>query len=95
MIDPEIEALARALLKEAGTDPDILVQPGDPHIYGTPNGRAFMIMPEAGTPLWRLYIPMARQALDAARRVIAQSQVMPESLVIPAGANGAAPMAAE
>ena len=64
----EIEHLARELLKLGGSDPDTLVQVGEPHIYGTPHGRAFMVMPEAATQLWRLYIPAAKSALDTVRK---------------------------
>ena len=62
LIEPEIEQLARELVKDGGADPDTLVQVGDVHMYGTPQGRAFMVTPGAAVPLWRLYIVAARKA---------------------------------
>jgi hypothetical protein len=76
-IEPEIEELARGLVKDGGADPDIMVQAGDPHIYGTPQGRAIMVMPGAAVPLWRMFIPAARKALALADSIRARRTPAP------------------
>lgn len=69
-VDADIEWLAKQLITMGGSDPNTLVQVGQPHVYGTPNGPAFMVLPGAETPLWRLYIPAARAALDLATGLV-------------------------
>lgn len=67
VIEFEVEKMARTIVTAGGLDPDTLVQLGDPRVYGTPLGRAFMVMPGAEEPLWRSYVPMARASLALAR----------------------------
>lgn len=63
-VEPRIEKMARALLKAGGADPDQLVQVGRPQMYGTPQGEAFAVVPEAATPLWRMYITAAKTTFE-------------------------------
>lgn len=96
-IEPEIERLARSLVDAGGADPDTLVQPGRPVIFGTPHGQAVKVNPDALLPLWRFYIGAARMALG-----IAQEQARKTEYAKPVSAldapewtggvtNGAAP----
>ena len=66
-VDPDVEQYARALIQAGGADPDTLVQPGQPVIFGTPQGNAFKVNPDTLQPLWRFYIQAAKIGLEIAR----------------------------
>ena len=68
-VEPRIEKMARALVKAGGADPDQLLQPGRPQMFGTPQGEAFAIVPEAATPMWRFYIKAAQVTLEIAQGI--------------------------
>lgn len=72
-VAPEIERMAREMLIANNADPDLLVQPGTPQIYGTPGGEVFMVVPGAEQPLWRFYINAATKFLDLAKKISAES----------------------
>ncbi len=69
-VDPDVEKLAKAFVDHGGADIEIMVQPGNPNMYGTPMGPAFMVVPDAAVPLWRMYIPAAKLALELATKVL-------------------------
>jgi len=69
------EKLARELILSCKGDPDMMVQPGTPQVYGTPQGDAFAVTAGAAVPLWKLYQPMARKVLAIAREVDAQDKI--------------------
>lgn len=73
-VEPKLERFARQFIINSGGNPDQLVQPGTPRGFGTPMGDAFAIIPEAATPLWRMYISVARVAMDLARTVDVEPQ---------------------
>lgn len=68
-VDKRIEKMARALVKAGGADPDQLLQAGRPQMYGTSQGEAFAVVPEAATPMWRFYITAARTTLEIAAKI--------------------------
>lgn len=69
------ERLARELILSCKGDPDMMVQPGTPQVYGTPQGDAFAVAPGAAVPLWKLYQPMARKVLEISRTVDAKDKI--------------------
>lgn len=68
-VDDRTERMAKALLKAGGADPEQMVQPGRPQMYGTPQGEAFAVAEGAAVPLWRLYLTGARTALALAAEI--------------------------
>lgn len=77
-LDHGIEQFARSLITAGGADPDTLVQPGSPVIFGTPQGQAVKVNPDTLTPLWRLYIGAARMGLEIAREQARKEALVPE-----------------
>jgi len=69
-----IEKLARQMILSFKGDPDMLVQPGTPQVYGTPAGDAFAITPPAAVPMWTLYKATARNVYEIAKTVIEQDK---------------------
>ena len=67
MADANTVSLARKFVEASGADPDTLVQPGRPDIYGTGNGPAFAVDPSKAKPLWTFYIEAAGMALAMAQ----------------------------
>ena len=84
--DAQIDYLARQLAIAGKADPDTMVQPGEPQMYGTPGGVAFVVTPGAAVPLWRFYIPAARMALAEAEKVLTSASpvIAPPELVLSA-----------
>ena len=70
-LDDTVRRLARKFVETSGADPDILVQPGHPRVYGTSTGTAFAVEPGKEVPLWTLYTEAAVMALSMARAEIA------------------------
>ena len=73
-VDPDTELFARALIQAGGADPDTIVQPGNPVIFGTPQGNAVKVNPDTLQPLWRCYIGAAKIGLNIARAKFAPTQ---------------------
>lgn len=72
MTDP-VEKMARAMILGCKGDPDMLVQPGTPQVYGTPMGDVFAVTPGAQVPLWTNYTGVARAALELAKEIQANA----------------------
>lgn len=69
-LDPDVERFARALIQAGGADPDTTVQPGQPIIFGTPQGNAVKVNQDALLPLWRLYVGAAKIGLEIAKTAV-------------------------
>lgn len=65
----DVELMARAIVRESQWDPDLLVQPGSPEVYGTASGHAFVVTPGSEVPLWTMYVASAQKMLAIARTI--------------------------
>lgn len=68
-IEPAVEKMARLMVEQGGGNPDMMMQPGTPQVYGTPSGDVFTVAPGSEQPLWRFFISSARKMLELCREV--------------------------
>jgi hypothetical protein len=71
--DAHVEEMAKAMIRNGGGNPDILVHRGEPNMYGTPEGVAHAAFPGEPVPMWTLYQGSARKALEIASSVLLAS----------------------
>lgn len=75
--DAEVESMARQMVELGGGNPDMMVTPGAPEVYGTPVGPAVAIAGLGAVKMWTLYREGARRSLEMAYRVIQRRAEVP------------------
>lgn len=68
-IPEEVATMARTIVETFGGNPQLMVQPGSPQVFGTPSGECFAVQLGSEIPLWRQYIAAAEKMLAACRAI--------------------------